>query len=136
MAAKTKPLKKILIVDDEVFLARALRDRLLRDGYSVICAGDGEDGLKKIFADKPDLVLLDLVMPKMDGITMLKNLHQGLRGRKMPVIVLSNMNNAQSMDESLASGAQDFLVKVNNSLDDVARIVKKRLTEFGGAAAK
>lgn len=116
-----------MIVDDEIFLARALSDRLVSEGYSVAVAKDGEEGLKKIFAESPDLVLLDLVMPKMDGITMLKTLRGDPRGQMVPVIVLSNLNNAQSMDASLASGAQDFLVKVNNTLDDVARIVKKRL---------
>lgn len=127
MAGKNTSSKKILIVDDEIFLARALSDRLVSEGYSVAVAKDGEEGLKKIFAESPDLVLLDLVMPKMDGITMLKTLRGDPRGQMVPVIVLSNLNNAQSMDASLASGAQDFLVKVNNTLDDVARIVKKRL---------
>ena len=128
MAAKDTCFKKILIVDDEVFLARALKDRLALEGYSVLVANDGQEGLEKFFAESPDLVLLDLVMPKMDGITMLKNLRQDPRGKAVPVIVLSNLNNAQSMDESLASGAQDFLVKVNNTLDDVAHAVKKRLS--------
>jgi CheY-like chemotaxis protein len=123
-----KVLKKtILIVDDEAFLARALKDRLVLEGYEVAVASDGEEGLQKFFTENPDLVLLDLVMPRSDGITMLRNLRQDPRGREVPVIVLSNLNNAQSMDESLASGAQEFLVKVNNSLDDVARAVKKRL---------
>jgi DNA-binding response OmpR family regulator len=117
--------KKILIVDDEVFLVRALKDRLVLEGFSVISAADGEDGLKKAFADNPDLILLDLVMPKMDGITMLKKLRADERGARVSVVVLSNMSNAQSMDESLASGAQEFLVKVNNSLDDVARIARR-----------
>lgn len=127
MAGKNISSKKILIVDDEIFLARALSDRLVSEGYSVAVAKDGEEGLRKIFAESPDLVLLDLVMPKMDGIAMLKALRGDPRGQIVPVIVLSNLNNAQSMDESLASGAQDFLVKVNNTLDDVARVVKKRL---------
>ena len=119
--------KTILIVDDEAFLVRALRERLVKEGFAVNSATDGEDGLGKVFSDRPDIILLDLVMPKMDGITMLKKLRQDPRGKDVPVIVLSNLNNAQSMDQSLASGAQDFLVKVNNSLDDVARIVKHRL---------
>jgi len=127
MAGKNISSKKILIVDDEIFLARALSDRLVSEGYSVAVAKDGEEGLRKIFAESPDLVLLDLVMPKMDGIAMLKALRGDPRGQMVPVIVLSNLNNAQSMDASLASGAQDFLVKVNNTLDDVARVVKKRL---------
>jgi CheY-like chemotaxis protein len=119
--------KKVLVVDDEVFLARVLRDRLALEGFAVERAADGEEGLDKAFSIRPDIILLDLVMPKMDGITMLKKLRDDPRGKEVPVIVLSNLNNAQLIDQSLAGGAQEFLVKVNNSLDDVVRIVKKRL---------
>ncbi len=108
-------------------MARAIKDRLELDDLAATVAFDGSDGLKKALADRPDLILLDLIMPGMDGITMLKKLRGDLRGKDIPVVVLSNMNNAQSMDESLASGAQEFLVKVNSTLDDVARVIKRHL---------
>ncbi len=123
---KTKK-KKILIVDDEPFLVRALREKLETEGFLVDSAADGQAGLEAVFSVIPDLILLDLVMPKMDGMAMLKQLRQDLRGKKFMVIVLSNLNNAKSIDASLAAGAQDFLVKVDNSLDDVVRAVKKQL---------
>jgi len=119
--------KKILIIDDEPFLARVLSDKLSAEGFLVACAKNGEEGLREVFKDRPDIVLLDLVMPKMDGMTMLKKLRRDERGRDLPVIVFSNLNNDKIMNESFASGASDFLVKVNNSLDGVTRIIKSRL---------
>ncbi len=123
---KTKK-KKILIVDDEPFLVRALREKLETEGFLVDSAADGQAGLDVVFSLAPDLILLDLVMPKMDGMAMLRKLRQDERGKKIPVIVLSNLNNAKSIDASLAAGAQKFLVKVNNSLDDIVCAVKSQL---------
>jgi len=119
--------KKILIVDDEPFLSRVMQDKLETDGFSVMMAPDGAAGLEMALENSPDLILLDLVMPKMDGISMLKELRHDPRGREIPVVVMSNLNNAQYIDETLANGAQDFLVKVNNSLDDITRVVRLRL---------
>jgi CheY-like chemotaxis protein len=124
---KSAENKTVLIVDDEAFLVRALKDRLVREGFAVDSAANGEEGLDKAFAAIPDIILLDLVMPKMDGATMLKALRADPRGREVPVVILSNLNNAQLIDQSLAGGAQEFLIKVNNSLDDVTRIVRRRL---------
>lgn len=106
---------------------RVLADKMAGENFLVASAGNGQEGLRMALQETPDLIILDLVMPKMDGIEVLKNLRRDPRGKNVPVIVLSNLNNAQSMDESLASGAQDFLVKVNNSLEDITRAVKSRL---------
>ena len=119
--------KTVLIIDDEIFLADIMRDKLMSEGFTVLEERDGEAGLGRALADRPDIILLDLVMPGMDGITMLKKLRQDEWGKSVPVVILSNLNNTQSVGDSLASGANGYLVKVNTSLDDLARVVKLKL---------
>ena len=116
-----------MIVDDELFLARAIKERLMLEGFDVAVAADGLAGIGAADNFVPDLILLDLLMPKMDGIAMLKQIRQRSKHKKIPVIVLSNLNNARSIDESLAAGAQKFMVKVNSSLDDIVFAVKEYL---------
>jgi DNA-binding response OmpR family regulator len=121
--------KKILVVDDEPVLSDLLSSKLKEIGFAAIAAHDGDEGLKKALSERPDLILLDIIMPKMDGITMLKKLRQDAWGKTVPVIVLSNLNTAEAVERSLASGAYDYLVKVDYSLNDLAAIVKKRLEQ-------
>lgn len=108
-------------------MARAIKERLALEGFEVAVAADGLAGLAAADEFSPDLILLDLLMPKMDGMAMLKKLRQGGRGKKTPVIILSNLNNAKSIDESLAVGAQKFMVKINSSLDDIVCAVREQL---------
>jgi len=119
--------KKILIVDDEAVLLNLLSSKLHQHGFNVVEARDGEEGLQKALEEHPDLILLDIIMPKMDGITVLKKLRQHDWGKAVPVIVLSNLNTAESVEKSLANGAYDYLVKIDYTLDDLVEIVKKRL---------
>ena len=116
-----------MIVDDEPFLARAIKERLALEGFEVAVAADGLAGLAAADEFSPDLILLDLLMPKMDGMAMLKKLRQGGRGKKTPVIILSNLNNDQARRDSLAAGANDFMTKINASLEDIAAVTKKQL---------
>jgi len=122
-----KSQKKVLVVDDEKVLRELLLSKIGQAGFEVIGAGDGDEGLKKSLAARPDLILLDIVMPKMDGITMLKKLRQDSWGKNVPVIVLSNLNTAEAVEKSLENGVYDYLVKVDYSLDDLVGVVKKKL---------
>lgn len=119
--------KKILIVDDEAVLLNLLSTKVGQAGFSVIEARDGDEGLQKALKEHPDLILLDIIMPKMDGVTVLKNLRQDPWGKGVPVIILSNLNTAESVEKSLANGAYDYLIKIDYTLDDLVNIVKKRL---------
>jgi CheY-like chemotaxis protein len=119
--------KKILIIDDEVFLANVLSEQLAQEGYVCDIAGDGREGLEKSLSINPDLIILDLIMPVMDGFTMIERLRADNRGKKIPVIVLSNINNAKTVEEMRSKGAQEYLVKVNNSLTDIVAAVSKLL---------
>ena len=119
--------KKILIVDDETVLADLLSAKIGSEGFSVIVARDGEEGLEKALAEHPDLILMDIIMPKMDGITVLKKLRQDSWGKNAPVIILTNLNTAEAVEDSIASGAYDYLVKIDYTLEDLVKIIKKRL---------
>jgi DNA-binding response OmpR family regulator len=120
---------KILIVEDEDIALQPLVERFAAEGFEVVAARDGEEGLEKAVRERPDLILLDIIMPKMDGMTMLKKLRETDEwGKKVPVILLTNL----SADEEILKGiAEDepayYLVKVNWTLDEIVEKVKQRL---------
>jgi len=115
---------KILVVEDEEILLTALQEELRQGGYTVEGAVDGEDGLNKIKTFKPDLVLLDLVMPKMDGMAVLKKLRESQETADLPVVILTNLSDYERISEALSLGAKDYLVKANYSLSDLMDKVK------------
>jgi len=117
--------KKVLIVEDEKSLVGALEKKLNKSGFEVVMAFNGEEGLRKIQETKPDLVLLDIIMPKMDGITMLKKLRE--KGDKTPVIMLTNLNDSKKLSEAMDAGSYEYLVKSNYSLEDVVDKINKVL---------
>ncbi|MFZ3100238.1 MAG: response regulator [Minisyncoccales bacterium] len=119
--------KKVLVVDDEKVLLELLLSKMKQAGFAAAGARDGDEGLQKALDEHPDLILLDIIMPKMDGITMLKKLREDAWGKTAPVIMLSNLNTAEAVEKSLENGAYDYLVKVDYSLDDLVAIVKKKL---------
>lgn len=119
--------KRILIVEDDPPMMEALTDKLGREGFEVLDARNGEDGLSRSLADKPDLILLDIILPKMDGITMLKKLREDEAGKKIPVIILTNLSDSERVMEATKNGAFDYLVKAEWRLEDVIKKVKARL---------
>jgi len=108
--------KKILVVEDEKTLAQALLDKLTGSDFDVTLAYNGEDGLDKAKKIEPDLVLLDIIMPVMDGLTMLKELR---RFSQVPVIILTNLSSEESLSDAMVGGSYEYLVKSNYSLDEV-----------------
>ena len=115
--------KTILLADDEEFIAIAYKDGLERAGYSVVVVGNGEDALEQIKTLRPDLVLLDLIMPKMNGFEVLKALQADSELTAIPVVVLTNLSQSADEVEARSYGAVDFIVKADISLNDLlARI--------------
>jgi DNA-binding response OmpR family regulator len=123
----TKTKNKILIVDDEESLSEALRVKFELDGFEVFIAKDGEEGLDIAMNKKPDIILLDIIMPKMDGLTMLKYLRTSDSGKSIPVIVLSNLSDDEKIAEALATGSHDYLIKSDWKIEDVVKRVKEKL---------
>jgi two-component system, OmpR family, alkaline phosphatase synthesis response regulator PhoP len=111
--------KKIVLADDEQFIAVAYNDGLTRAGFQVVVAHDGEEALEKIKAEKPDLVLLDLIMPKKSGFDVLKEVKATPELADIPVVVLSNLSQATDAAETKKLGAIDFIVKAEISLQDL-----------------
>lgn len=111
---------KLLLVDDEPDLIAELRPLMERSGYAVISAGDGEQALRLIESERPDLVILDMLMPRLDGRDVLRRLRQ--RGDWTPVILLTHVNTTAERVLSLQEGADDYLNKPFDPLELVARV--------------
>ncbi len=120
-------MSKILIVEDEKLLSDSLVSRLVKEDFEVITASDGKEGLSKTKSEKPDLILLDLIMPIMDGATMLKLLRQDEATKDTPVIALTNLADENKMEEVMQSGGTDYLIKSDYSLEDLVKKIKERL---------
>jgi len=116
--------KTILVVEDESLLLNALCDKLTREGFAVLEAKNGKEGLEVALRKHPDLILLDIIMPVMDGMTMLKKLREDTWGKDVKVIILTNLS-----EVSVAHGSYDYLVKSDWKIEDVAARVRGRLDE-------
>lgn len=116
--------KKVLIVEDEARLAEILADALKDIGLEVIVARDGEQGLNAALEKHPNLILLDLLLPKKEGLTVLKELRAHETGAKTPVIVLTNLNDVENINKALESGVSSFLVKSNWDIDSLLQEIK------------
>lgn len=121
--------KRILIVEDDRFLRRACQASLEQRGYSVLTAQDGEEGLRMAQTERPDLILLDLLMPKLPGIDVLQALKVADGTRAIPVVVLSNSSRDHDVDLVQQMGAAGYFVKANLSLQDLGDQVKRLLGE-------
>src|SRR3990167_7710308 len=110
---------KILVVEDEEILLTALKEELTQGGYEVEGAVDGVEGLEKVKSFQPDLVLLDLLMPKMDGMEVLQKLKGDNKTKDVPVVILTNLSDYEKISEALSLGAMDYLVKANYRLEDL-----------------
>lgn len=120
-------MTKIIFVEDEPTLQKTLCDILLREGYDVKTAFDGVAGLEMIKREKPDLVLLDLILPKMDGFTVLKKMREDPETKDIPVMVLTNLEGTSDVERVLELGATTYLVKANYDLSEVVAKVKQAL---------
>jgi len=127
------PQKKILIVEDEEAMLRLLSDALSEAGFQVVTAKDGVQGLGNAKTYHPDLILLDIILPEMDGITMMKTLRETDEwGKNVPIIVLTNLNADDAIMKAVVDNEPSYyLVKTNWEVDDVVRKVKERLGMTG-----
>ena len=123
--SKTDVKAKILIVEDEKPLARALELKLTRAGYTAIVALNGEIALEILHKEKFGLILLDLMMPKIDGFGVLEEMQK--RSDKTPVIVLTNLSQKEDEQRATSLGAKDFFVKSNTPIAEIVKKVEKLL---------
>lgn len=127
----TKLNKKVLmlVVDDEKMLVEAIKEKLIAEGFAVLVAYDGEEGLGLATKEHPDLILLDLLMPKMDGMTMLKKLREDSWGKNVPVIILTNLSSSdEERNKDIAKLEPTYyFIKVDKSMDEIVEAIKERL---------
>jgi len=119
--------KKIIILEDDHILLKALNIELISNGFEVLSATDGVAGIKIIEKEKPDLVLLDLVMPKMHGFEVLKKLKNNKNTKNIPVIILSNLGQEEEVKKGMELGAFDYYKKASTDLNELSDKIKKSL---------
>jgi CheY-like chemotaxis protein len=122
-------INKILIIDDEPMLLTALVDKFSREGFIVITAKDGKEGLTSALANHPDLILLDIIMPVMDGLTMLYKLRKNPWGKQVKVILLTNLSDPGKITKPITDIVTEYLVKSDWKIADVVAEVKEQLAE-------
>jgi len=121
--------KTILFIEDESALQKTFGDILRQEGYEMISALDGEAGLRVARERKPNLILLDLILPKIHGFDVLKQLKEDKETKEIPIIVLTNLEGIGDVDRAIELGATTYLVKAQYSLDEVVEKIKKALGE-------
>ncbi|MBI2624602.1 response regulator [Candidatus Parcubacteria bacterium] len=120
---------KIVFVEDDPVLQQTFADFLKSEGYHVISAADGAEGLETIQKEMPQLVLLDLILPKMDGFEVLQTIKADEKTKDIPVIVLTNLEGTGDVERALELGATTYLVKANYELDDILKKIKLALPD-------
>lgn len=119
--------KNILIIEDDRFLSSLIKARLDKDGYVVSQAFDGEEGLETLKQTKPDLIIMDLIMPKMSGFEVLEVISTSLSLNKIPVIILSNLAQESDVLKAKQLGATEYFVKIKISIDDLINKIKSAI---------
>ncbi|MHB0865301.1 MAG: response regulator transcription factor [Minisyncoccota bacterium] len=116
-------MKKILVIDDDLTFVATIKASLDSARYAVTSAGNGIEGLEKIAASRPDLILLDINMPKMDGLAFLKEMNEKYGSDTIPVLVTSNITSLDTISDGISLGVRGYFIKSNESLAGIARII-------------
>ncbi|MDI6602516.1 MAG: response regulator [Patescibacteria group bacterium] len=119
--------KTILIVEDDKFLRELIAQKLINEGYEISEAVDGEEGIKKIQEEKPNLVLLDLILPGIDGFEVLSKMKEDVALAHIPVIILSNLGQKEDVERGLQLGAIDYLIKAHFTPGEIIEKIKNAL---------
>lgn len=120
-------MKKILFIEDESALQKALSEILAEEGYQNAQALDGETGLRMASSEHPDLILLDLILPKKDGFLVLEDLKKDPATKEIPVLILSNLERAEDIERAMSLGAKSYMVKTDYKLPDIVQKIKEAL---------
>jgi len=122
-------MNKILVVEDDQFLANAYRIKLQKVGFEVIIVVDGAEALEKIKSQNFDLIILDLIIPKIDGFGVLTEIRSQEKYKTLPILVASNLSQMEDINRALKLGANDFIIKSDISLDALIEKIKKLVSQ-------
>lgn len=120
-------MQKILIIEDDRFLRELISKKLVKEGFEVSDAIDGEEGIKKIKSEKPDLILLDLILPGIDGFEVLSKMKDDPAVSSLPVIILSNLGQKEDVEKGLKLGAVDYLIKAHFTPGEIIEKIRANL---------
>ena len=127
---QTKEKKiKVLLIEDEKEVAELYKLKLTLDGYEVITAENGQEGLDKANSYRPELIFLDIKMPEMDGFEVLKKLRAAARTKDIPVVILSNFDEQDLIEKGLTLGANEYLIKSQFTPEDISNKIKSWVSE-------
>lgn len=115
----------ILVIEDDIFLADLYKTKFTLEGYNVFVAYDGEKGLDAVKKKMPDVILLDLVLPKLGGFEVLEKIKSSKKTQNIPVILLTNLSQKADVDKGLKMGAEDYLIKAHFMPSEVVAKIKK-----------
>ena len=125
----------VLIVEDDASMLAILASRIADEGYTVLKAQDGQQGLTRAMNEHPDLILLDLLLPKLSGLELLNALRADERGKQIPAIILTNLNENDAIYKSVALRSTAYFIKSDSSLDHIAAEVRAKLGPARGGPA-
>lgn len=120
--------KKVLLVEDEEIMINLLQKKLVQEGYEVLVARNGEEGLSMMKEVKPDIVLLDIIMPKMSGFEVMEEVRKDTELKKIPIVVISNSGQPVELDKAKELGARDWLIKTEF---DPQEVIEKVIRQIG-----
>lgn len=120
-------MNKILVVEDDKYLINAYRVKFTNAGFQVKLTTDGDEALAALPTFQPDVILLDLVMPKRDGFSFLEEIKKKPTFAKIPVIIASNLGQQEDIKRGIALGAVDYIIKSDTSIEDVVTKIKKAI---------
>lgn len=123
----TSGMKKILVVDDDQFFPKTLAGALPVEKYTLIHAPDGEVGLEMLKNEKPDLVILDMMMPKVDGVAFLEKVNNSDLYPKTPILVSSNLSSVKKISDVMTMGVVGYVIKSDESLDSIVQDIERIL---------
>lgn len=131
MTSQSKNKKRILIVEDDISLRNALNDKLILKGFAPVEARNGREGVQFALRDRPDLILLDILMPEMDGLAAMKKIREvDAWGKQVPIILLTNLNSdSEEIKKAIAVGEPAlFLIKSDWAIDDIVDKISEQLS--------
>ena len=121
----TEKKQKILMIEEDRFLRKIYKNKLSKENFEFIEATNGEEGLNKVISEKPDIVLLDLILARKSGFDVLMDIKRNKKTKKIPVIILSNLGQESDIEKAYSLGAKEYLIKTEISLFDVVEKIKE-----------